>query len=98
LGHGNWESWLNVELGWGTSTAKRFIQVADKFKSPIVSDLDFAPTALYLLSQNNTPEEARAEVIDRAEAGEKITTRTAMEIRLKESLLHRPPYVRNPHI
>jgi len=75
-------------------TAVRLMSVAEKFKSNTMLDLDFAPTALYLLSQNNTPEEARAEVIDRAEAGEKITTRMAMEIRLKESPFHRPPYLR----
>ena len=55
IGHGNWLPWLDAEFGFSERSAQNFMNVADKFKSATVSDLDFAPKALYLLAQNSTP-------------------------------------------
>ncbi|MCP4339840.1 MAG: DUF3102 domain-containing protein [Desulfobulbaceae bacterium] len=86
LGYGNWLPWLEAEFGWSDTTAKRFIQTADKLgnRAP-VHDLDIAPKALYLLAQNNTPEPVRQEAIERSETGEKITPKLAKEIKDREN-------------
>lgn len=76
LPHGSWLPWLAAEFGWGESTAKRFIQVAEfAAKSPKLVDLSprIDASALYLLARPSTSSEARSDILSRAEAGEKIT-------------------------
>lgn len=80
MGHGYFGEWLKAEFDWTERTARRFMAVADSFKSDKLSDLDIAPSALYLLSAPSTPEEVREEALDRAEAGEPITHAIAKEI------------------
>ena len=72
LGHGKFEGWIKSEFGLGLSSAKRFIQVFEKFgdKSPKLGDLK--PCEIYLLAQNSTPDEVREVVIERIENGEKV--------------------------
>lgn len=73
IGHGNWLPWLEAEFGMSQSSADRFIHVATRFgdKLPTVGNL--APSVVYLLAQNNTPEEVREQIIERAEKGEDVT-------------------------
>ncbi len=73
-GHGGFEKWLTAEFEMGLSSAKRFIQVAEKLggKSPNLGDLK--PSAIYLLAQDSTPEEVRTEIIERIEDGETINS------------------------
>ncbi len=59
------------------------MRVAEVFKSETVSDLQLAPSALYILAAPSTPETARKEAITRAEAGESIGKKTAVEIKQK---------------
>lgn len=80
LGHGNFGAWLDKEFGWGDSTALRFMQVATHFKSVTVTDLSIQAKALYLLAAPSTPEPARLEAVQRAQAGEAITHSTAKAI------------------
>lgn len=76
LGHGHFGGWLESEFDWSWDTANNFMRVADKFRN--FQNLEsFAPSALYLLAKND---EARAEAIERAEAGETITHAAAREI------------------
>ena len=49
------------------------MNVAFHFKSETVSDLNLQARALYLLAAPSTPDEARAEAIERAQNGETIT-------------------------
>ena len=79
LGHGHFGRWLAAEFAWGERTAQRFMSVATNFKSDNVTDL-IPPQALYLLSLPSTPEPAREEALERAEAGEPITPKAAKEI------------------
>src|SRR5262245_45152690 len=72
-GHGNWLPWLNREFGWKEDTARRFMQVFELSKSRNLRDLDVPVSALYLLAAPSTPEEAREEVIERAQAGERLS-------------------------
>jgi DUF3102 family protein len=52
--HGNlWLPWLKREFGWTESSAKRFMQVANK--TPNLGDVDVPISGLYLLAQDSTP-------------------------------------------
>lgn len=85
LPHGQFGPWLAAEFGWTDRTARNFMAVAEKFgpKSEIIADLKIAPTAAYLLAAPSAPDQARQKAIERAEAGETITTDLAKEIILK---------------
>lgn len=89
IGHGNWLPWLDAEFGWSRKTAHRFIQVSESFSNvPRVGHLDIAPKALYLLSQNSTPEEVRQEAIEMAESGETPTAKEIKELKAKNKELN----------
>jgi hypothetical protein len=80
LDHGQFGGWLRSEFEWSESAALRMMQVATAFKSVKLTDLSVGPSALYMLAAPSTPEEARAEALSRAEAGEPITHKTAKAI------------------
>jgi hypothetical protein len=82
LPHGQFGPWLRAEFGWTERTARNFMAVAEQFgpKTEIISDLAIAPTAAYLLAAPSAPDEARQAAIERAEAGETVTTAVAKEI------------------
>jgi hypothetical protein len=88
-GHGNWLPWLEREFRWTDRTALNFMRVHElAMKSETVSDLDIPVRGLYLLAAPSTPDEARAEVIARAESGEALSVadvaRTVDEARNKQ--------------
>ena len=62
--------------------AQNFMSVAGCFgpKSAIIADLTIQPTAAYLLAAPSVPDAAREKAVQRAEAGEQITTVIAKEI------------------
>jgi hypothetical protein len=78
-GHGNWLPWLEREFGWTEMTATRFINVYEMSKSNKLLDFDLPVSGLYLLAAPSTPEEARDEIIERAKAGEPVSTGTIKE-------------------
>lgn len=80
LDHGDFESWLDKEFAWSLRTARRFMNVATRFKPANLADLSVAPSALYLLSAPSTPDEAVEEALDRAADGEQITHQVAKSI------------------
>ncbi|MDJ0533191.1 MAG: DUF3102 domain-containing protein [Xenococcaceae cyanobacterium MO_207.B15] len=86
LGHGNYEDWLEAEFDWSLSQAKRFTNVAKRFKSVNLTELDIPSSALYNLAAPTLPEEVAIEAIERAKKGEKITITIAEEIIAK----HKP--------
>ena len=59
-------------------------------KSELISDLTIQPTAAYLLAAPSAPDEARQQAIERAEAGEAITTSVAKEILAETRKKRRP--------
>lgn len=85
LGHGNFENWLTAEFDWGLWTARKFMQVAEQFKSVNFTETSIDASALYILAAPSTPEEARQEALARAEAGEAINYTTAKKIKEKYS-------------
>jgi hypothetical protein len=80
LGHGKFGQWLEAEFSWQERTAQNFMAVADRFKNANIADLNFAPSALYMLSAPSVPEEARAAAIQRAQAGEPVGVHAAKVI------------------
>lgn len=82
VGHGHFGAWLRLEFGWTDRTARNFMAVAEQFggKTETLSELKIDPTAAYLLSAPSAPDEARQQAVERAEAGEQITTSVAKEI------------------
>ena len=56
------------------------MSVAEKFKSEKIADLNFQPSAAYLLAAPSVPDEAREKAVEKAEAGEEITFAAAKEI------------------
>lgn len=83
LGHGRFGDWLKAEFGWGEWTARKFMQVAQEFASVEFTDLQIAPSALYLVAGSSTPDAAKAEVFARAASGEPITRKVAQAIKQK---------------
>lgn len=73
LPHGAWGEWLRAEFDWDERTARRFMSVGECFKSDKLSDLDIAPSALYLLAAPSTPEDVRQSMLEQAQAGARIT-------------------------
>jgi hypothetical protein len=74
VGHGNWLTWLEREFGWSDDTAERFMAINRlQGKIPQLAEYELPVSGLYLLARPTTPLEARDEVIERAEAGEKLT-------------------------
>jgi hypothetical protein len=82
-----WEKWLKSEIGFRSRYANSFIQVADKFGDlgPHVAGVSFR--VLRFLARESTPEEAKKEVLRRAQGGEKIGHVKAKRI----ADTHRPP-------
>jgi hypothetical protein len=82
LYHGEWERWLDCEFGWSSRTARRCMAAAKAFadKTDIVSELPIDIGALYLLARPRMPEEARAQAVERAKLGERITRAVAADI------------------
>ena len=72
LGHGNWLPWITREFRWSERTARNFISAFEfaQSKSASFADLAIDVSSVYLLAAPSTPEQARAEVLRRAEAGE----------------------------
>jgi hypothetical protein len=82
VGHGNWLPWLDRVFGWSERTARRFMQ-AHEFalaKSDKLADLSIGVSSLCLLAAPSTPNEARDEIIRRAQAGETIPAAEAKRI------------------
>ena len=78
--HGNWLPWLDREFGWTDDTALNFMRVYELSKSRNFRDLSLPLSGLYLLAAPSTPQEARDEIIERAQAGEKIPVVEAKRI------------------
>jgi hypothetical protein len=82
LPHGDFRPWLRAEFGWTERTARNFMAVAERFgpKAEMISDLAISPTAAYLLAAPSAPDEARQAAVERAAAGEQITTAVARQL------------------
>ena len=74
LERGQFDEWIKSEFDWSRRTAYKFISVYKRFDQRInLEQINIATSALYLLAAESTPEEIRAEFIQKAQQGEKIT-------------------------
>lgn len=80
LEHGQFRNWLKAEFDWSVRTAARFMQVATRFKCANLAHLNIAASALYLLAEPSTPDEAQEEVLELTKQGENITHAKAKDI------------------
>jgi hypothetical protein len=87
LEHGQFTDWCTAEFDMSQRTAQRMMQVAQVFggKNDTVSFL--SDSAMYLLAAPSTPEEARAEVIEQAQATGKTPTKAEVQETIKK---HQP--------
>lgn len=77
---GGFDGWIKARRR-SRSTVYNLISVHEVFgKCPTVGHLDLAPKIWYMLASPSTPEPARLEVLERAEAGEPITYTKARQI------------------
>lgn len=90
LGHGNFLAWLRREFDWSESAARKFMQVSRQFKTVKFTNLNIAPSALYLLSADSTPESAREEALQLADSGEVITRHKAKAIVQQHTRTNQP--------
>jgi len=84
---GKWLPWLDREFGWTEQTALNFMRAHDLSKSKKFLDLNLPVSALYLLAAPSTPEPAKTEVIERAQAGEAIPVAEVKRVVER----HKPP-------
>jgi antitoxin (DNA-binding transcriptional repressor) of toxin-antitoxin stability system len=84
LPHGKWLPWLAAEFAWSETTARRFMDSHELFKSAKLEDLprllELPPSAVAEIAAPSTPEPARQEVLARVEQGEKVTTKAVKDI------------------
>lgn len=85
LEHGLFIRWVGSELGMNPRTAQNYMQAAAAFgdKSEIISHLP--PTTIYALSAPSVPVSVRKEVVQRLEAGERISPTDLTSIAKRES-------------
>ncbi len=79
-GYGCFIEWAESETGFSIRTVYNFIAVYQNFDCATVAQSKLTAKVLYLLAAPSTPEPARIEAIERAQAGESITHKTAQGI------------------
>jgi len=79
LGHGQFERWLQEDVGLKKSNANNYMRVAETFgKCPLNGHLGL--TVMVKLSSSDVPEEAIEEVKQRVSGGEKVTVKQVEEV------------------
>ena len=75
LAHGAFVAWVKCEAGLPVRTAQAYMHVANwaAHKSPSVTRLP--PSVLYVISARSAPEQFVQQLLERMEAGERITAR-----------------------
>lgn len=79
---GKWEQWLGEEFEWTDRTARRYMAVSLRMTKAAEADKLslYAPSALYVLAAESTPEAARDEADNLSASGERITYTGATEL------------------
>ncbi len=72
LSHGSFIIWVEAEVGMPARTAQAYMRVAQWASDKSASVAHLPPAVLYLLSASSTPPGFARDVIERADAGEKI--------------------------
>jgi len=93
LKYGQFLAWLKAEFGWSQRTAYNFINVYETFGDRFakLATVDIATSVLYKLAAPSVPDELRAQVLDAAEAGEKITHKSIQSTLKQRKKSEEPP-------
>ena len=83
LKYGLFREWVKQELDIPLPTCSKFMKIASQFGDVDFSELNIVSSALDILAPSNVPQEARNELIERAQAGETIDIAAAKEIKQK---------------
>ena len=73
LGHGNFLPWVQAEFGMSERTAQKFMAIARELGPNAKNPSHLAFETLAKLASKDTPEPVRAQVLERAASGEKVT-------------------------
>ena len=86
LKYGQFLIWLKAEFGWSQRAAYNFINVYETFGDRFakLAKVDIATSVLYQLAAPSVPEKLRTQVLEAAEAGEKITHKS-IKFAIKQS-------------
>lgn len=84
MAHGEWGPWLKQHFRFSQSQANKLMSIAADPKSDTYTNLGLPVAVQVDLASPSTPSEARAEIIAKAEAGEKITVK-AVQTTIKEA-------------
>ena len=77
---GFFDAWFEHETGLDRQMAYKFIQAAERFGNGTYNNYtSFSPTVIYLLSAPSTPDSIVEKALEKAEAGEKVTTEWVKE-------------------
>jgi hypothetical protein len=98
VGHGGWLPWLEREFGWTDDTALNFMRVHELSKSRNFRDLNLPVSSLYLLAAPSTPDEARLEIAQRAEAGEQLPIAEVKRVVAEHKRPYRPTRMQAEYI
>ncbi len=80
LKHGLFLRWLAAETTFDRAKAYRLMQIGKAFSSYISQIEKFEQSALYVLSQDKTPQAAREHAVQLAESGTRVTRAVALQI------------------
>jgi hypothetical protein len=77
---GGWYAWLQENFGWSVDTADRYMHVAELARSRNLRDANLPLSCFYLIAGPDTPDEARDEILERAQTGERVPVAEAKKI------------------
>lgn len=83
LGHGNFLPWIEAEFGMSRDSAHRFMTIAGELGPNVEHVRHLSSRTLYALAAPSTPEPVRAEVLERAANGEKVTAKEIEALKRK---------------
>jgi DNA polymerase III alpha subunit (gram-positive type) len=103
LPHGQFLPWINSEFEMDQKTAFNFMSVAEKFGDKLGNFPNFKPSILYQLSAPSTPDEVVEQVMEKAEAGEKVTLKEVKALKakvasLEAELSHQQDFIQQQHL
>ena len=81
LNHGDFRKWIKEQFSWSVSSATKFMQVYEKFKSVNFTHLNFAPSAMYILASPSTYPEALETAIELSNQGQFISFGLAKQLK-----------------
>ena len=81
LNHGDFRKWIKEQFSWSVSSATKFMQVYEKFKSVNFTHLNFAPSAMYILASPSTYPEALETAIELSTQGQFISFGLAKQLK-----------------